>query len=131
MRALRATAFVIASIWLLVQPAWAESRVALVVGNSSYEKVPELTNPVRDAADMGRALERLNFKVTQLTNATAHEMRKAVVEFGRAAEGAEIAIIFYAGHGMEVAGENWLIPITAEHFVVTQTLKVRPSVCAQ
>jgi len=114
MRAVVATAVFITSIWLLAQPAFAENRVALVIGNGSYEKVPELPNPPRDAADIGRALERLNFKVTQIRNATAHEMRKAVVDFGRAAEGAEMAVVFYAGHGMEVGGENWLIPTSAE-----------------
>jgi Caspase domain len=114
MRAVVTTAVFIVSIWSLTQPAFAEKRVALVIGNGSYEKVPELPNPPRDAADIGRALERLNFKVTQIRNATAHEMRKAVVDFGRAAEGAEMAVVFYAGHGMEVAGENWLIPTSAE-----------------
>jgi hypothetical protein len=114
MRTVRATVFVVASIWLLIHPAFAENRIALVIGNGSYEKVPELPNPPRDAADIGSALERLNFKVMQTKNATAHEMRKAIVDFGRAAEGAEMAVVFYAGHGMEVGGENWLIPVNAE-----------------
>jgi uncharacterized caspase-like protein len=114
MRTVRATLLFVTSIWLLVQPAFAESKVALVIGNGAYEKVPELPNPPRDATDIGRALERLNFKVTQITNATANEMRKAIVDFGRAAEGADMAVVFYAGHGMEVGGENWLIPISAE-----------------
>lgn len=109
-----AAGVVISSILLLIQPASAQSRVALVIGNGTYEKVPELPNPPRDAADIGRALERLNFKVTQIKNATAQEMRKAVIDFGRAAEGSEMAVVFYAGHGMEVGGENWLIPIGAE-----------------
>jgi uncharacterized caspase-like protein len=56
----------------------------------------------------------LNFKVTLLKNATAQDMRKAVVDFGRMAEGSEMAVVFYAGHGMEVGGENWLIPVSAE-----------------
>ncbi|MGX1318416.1 putative caspase-like protein [Bradyrhizobium sp. USDA 377] len=99
---------------LFTQPVLAQSRVALVIGNGAYEKVPELPNPTRDAADIGRALERLDFKVTQVKNVTAQEMRKAVVEFGRSAEGADLAVVFYAGHGMEVGGENWLIPISAE-----------------
>lgn len=107
-------AFFITSIWLLTQPASAENRVALVIGNGSYEQVPRLLNPPRDAEDIGHALERLNFKVTQIKNATAQEMRKAVIDFGRAAEGLEMAIVFYAGHGMEVGGENWLVPINAE-----------------
>jgi uncharacterized caspase-like protein len=96
------------------KPAFAADRVALVIGNGLYVKVPTLPNPPRVAADIGRALERLNFKVIQLSNASAAEMRKAIVDFGRAAEGSEMAVVFYAGHGMEAGGENWLIPIDAE-----------------
>ena len=92
----------------------AADRVALVIGNGAYEKVPALPNPSRDSGDIGRALERLNFKVTQITNANASEMRKAIVEFGRASEGSQMAVVFYAGHGMEMGGENWLIPVDAE-----------------
>lgn len=114
MRIVGAVVFLITSFWL-GQPALAQqARVALVVGNGAYEKVPELPNPTRDAADIGRALERLDFKVTQIKNANAQDMRKAIVEFGRSAEGADLAVVFYAGHGMEVAGENWLIPVSAE-----------------
>ncbi|APO49073.1 caspase family protein [Bradyrhizobium diazoefficiens] len=108
-------AVLLASSLSFVSPALAQqARVALVIGNGAYEKVPELPNPTRDAADIGRALERLDFKITQVKNANAQEMRKAVVEFGRAAEGADLAVVFYAGHGMEVSGENWLIPVSAE-----------------
>lgn len=113
MRFCGAAIFLVTS-FLFAQPALGQARVALVIGNSAYEKVPELPNPTRDAADIGRALERLDFKITQIKNATAQEMRKAVVEFGRSAEGSDIAVVFYAGHGMEVGGENWLIPISAE-----------------
>jgi uncharacterized caspase-like protein len=95
-------------------PASAADRVALVIGNGAYQKVPALPNPPRDAADVGAALERLNFKVTRLNNASAAEMRKALVDFGRATEGSEMAVVFYAGHGMEAGGENWLIPTDAE-----------------
>ena len=97
-----------------IAPASAADRVALVIGNGAYQKVPTLPNPSRDAADIGAALERLNFKVTRLNNAGAAEMRKAVVDFGRATEGSEMAVVFYAGHGMEAGGENWLIPTDAE-----------------
>ncbi|SFJ39980.1 Uncharacterized protein, contains caspase domain [Bradyrhizobium sp. Gha] len=114
MRVFQAAVFLLTSFWF-GQPALAQqARVALVIGNSAYEKVPELPNPTRDAADIGRALERLDFKVTQIKDANAQDMRKAVVEFGRSAEGADLAVVFYAGHGMEVAGENWLIPVSAE-----------------
>ncbi|MEH2489461.1 caspase family protein [Bradyrhizobium sp. AZCC 2230] len=108
------TALFLVLLFCLQQPASAESRVALVVGNGSYERVPELPNPPHDAADIGHALERLGFKVTQIKNANAQDMRKAVIDFGRVAEGADMAVVFYAGHGMEVGGENWLIPVDAE-----------------
>jgi hypothetical protein len=97
-----------------ITPASAADRVALVIGNGAYQKVPTLPNPPRDAADIGTALERLNFKVNRLNNAGAAEMRKAIVDFGRATEGSEMAVVFYAGHGMEAGGENWLIPTDAE-----------------
>lgn len=114
MRIFSTAIFLVLSIWFVPPVLAQQARVALVIGNGAYEKVPELPNPTRDAADIGRALERLDFKVTQVKNATAQEMRKAVVDFGRSAEGSDIAVVFYAGHGMEVGGENWLIPISAE-----------------
>ncbi len=102
------------SLFAAASPTFAADRVALVIGNGLYQNVPALPNPTRDANDISRALERLDFKITQLNNADAAEMRKAVVDFGRAAEGSEMAIVYYAGHGMEAGGENWLIPVNAE-----------------
>ncbi|XIA65413.1 caspase domain-containing protein [Bradyrhizobium sp. TZ2] len=112
-RALRS--FVCFAILLLgIDPGMAGDRVALIIGNGRYQKVPALPNPPQDAADIARALERLDFKVTRLDNASAAEMRKSLVEFGRRADGSDVALVFYAGHGMEVGGENWLIPVDAE-----------------
>lgn len=107
-------AFILSLFLLLSVPALGAERVALVIGNGAYLRVPTLPNPTRDAADVARALERLDFKVTQVSNGTAADMRKAIVEFGRAAEGSMMAVVFYAGHGMEAGGENWLIPTDAE-----------------
>jgi uncharacterized caspase-like protein len=106
--------FIFSAFVLFSVPALAADRVALVIGNGAYQRVPALPNPPRDAADIAHALERLDFKVTQLNNATAAEMRKALVEFGHAAEGSMMAVVFYAGHGMEAGGENWLVPTDAE-----------------
>jgi Caspase domain len=106
--------FIFSTFILFAVPALAADRVALVIGNGAYQRVPALPNPPRDAADIAHALERLDFKVTQLNNATASDMRKALVEFGRAAEGSMMAVVFYAGHGMEAGGENWLVPTDAE-----------------
>jgi uncharacterized caspase-like protein len=109
-----ATFLVATAIFAAASPAFAADRVALVIGNGLYQKVPALPNPTRDADDISRALERLNFRVTRLSNADAADMRKAVIDFGRAAEGSEMAVVYYAGHGMEAGGENWLIPVDAE-----------------
>jgi uncharacterized caspase-like protein len=89
------------------------AKVALVIGNGAYQQVPRLPNPPNDAGDIAAALERLNFSVRRITDGKFDDMRRALLDFGHSARGAEIAIIFYAGHGMEVGGENWLIPIDA------------------
>jgi hypothetical protein len=94
--------------------AQGEKRVALVIGNSTYRNVPVLTNPINDAQDIAGTFERLGFTVRRVTNATYDEMRRGLLEFGRQARGADVAIVFFAGHGIEVGGENWLIPIDAE-----------------
>lgn len=105
---------IILAFALLSAPAAAADRVALVIGNGAYQKAPALANPPRDATDVAGALQRLDFKVTLLTNLTGAQTRRALVEFGHAVETAKIAIVFYAGHGMEIGGENWLIPTDAE-----------------
>ena len=93
-----------------LSPPLRRRGLRLLLAMAPTRRCPICGTPTRDAADIGRALERLDFKVTQVKNATAQEMRKAVVEFGRSAEMSGIAVVFYAGHGMEVGGENWLIP---------------------
>jgi Caspase domain len=96
-------------------PASADGkRVALVVGNSAYRNVPELPNPANDAGDVAAALKRLGFAVTLVTNASFEEMRRGLIALGRDAAGADMAAVYFAGHGMEISGENWLIPIDAE-----------------
>src|SRR3954467_12176309 len=107
-------AWVLAAGLIGLSQARAAERVALVIGNSAYEQLPRLANPVNDAADVSQSLERLGFKVTTVKDAGFEKFRLALREFGRAAAGAEIAVVFYAGHGMEVAGENWLLPVDGE-----------------
>jgi hypothetical protein len=99
---------------LLGTPACAQTKVALVIGNSAYRSVPALPNPAHDAADVAASFERLGFSVRQITDATYDDMRRALLEFARKANDAEMAVVFFAGHGMEVGGENWLIPVDAE-----------------
>jgi uncharacterized caspase-like protein len=91
----------------------AQSRVALVIGNSSYQNVSTLPNPVNDANDVSQSFKRLGFSVNTLANASFDDMRHALIDFGPKARGADFAVIFFAGHGMEIGGENWLIPVDA------------------
>jgi hypothetical protein len=96
-------------------PAAAEGkRVALVIGNGTYRSVPALPNPPNDAADIAAGFRRLGFAVTLITNGSFDEMRRGLITFGRDAAGADMAAVYFAGHGMEIAGENWLIPVDAE-----------------
>jgi uncharacterized caspase-like protein len=94
--------------------AHTQGRVALVIGNSAYQKVPALPNPTNDAADVSAALERLGFFVTRLSDGSYDGMRRALLQFSAASRGSEMAVVFYAGHGMEIGGENWLIPTDAQ-----------------
>jgi uncharacterized caspase-like protein len=89
-------------------------RVAFVIGNGAYRNVPALPNPANDAAAVAAALTRLGFAVNLLTNASFDEMRRGLIALGRDAAGADMAVVYFAGHGMEISGENWLIPIDAE-----------------
>ena len=103
----------VALLSALCAPAQAAERVALVIGNSAYEHVPELPNPPKDAADVGAALTRLGFAVTSLDDAGYDALRRGLLEFEEAAARSEIAVVFYAGHGIEMGGENYLVPVDA------------------
>ena len=92
----------------------ADKRVALVIGNSAYRSVPKLTNPTNDAEDISLAFKRLGFSVRKIKDGSYDDMRRGLLEFNRDVRGADIGIIYYAGHGIEVGRENWLIPIDAE-----------------
>jgi len=95
-------------------PGHAQTRVALVIGNSGYTNAPALPNPANDAADIAASLERLGFVVRRIINATSQDMRLAVRDFLPLTRRAEMAVIFFAGHGIEIGGENWLVPVDAE-----------------
>ena len=99
---------------LLVMPVAGEQRVALVIGNAQYAHAPRLANPLNDAADIGAALSRLGFAVTKLENANYTALRQALLAFGRAAAAADVAVVFYAGHGIEVDQGNFLVPVDAK-----------------
>lgn len=88
-------------------------RVALVVGNSRYQHVSQLANPVNDAADMRDALRRVGFSVVHVENASRDQMLRAINQFSEQLRKDGTALVFYAGHGMQVKGENYLMPIDA------------------
>ena len=95
-------------------PAFADKRIALVIGNSKYENTPALENPVNDATDVGQALASIGFKVTLKLDATKREMDQAVAQFARDAANSDAAMFYYAGHGMQFQGENYVMPVDAE-----------------
>jgi TPR repeat protein/uncharacterized caspase-like protein len=90
------------------------TRVALVIGNSNYEAAGLLPNPASDAAAMGEALERLGFDVTVGLDLDYAGIRRALQDFELKVATAEMAVVFYAGHGIEIDGVNYLIPIDAQ-----------------
>jgi len=94
-------------------PAQADKRVALVIGNSAYQNTSELRNPSNDASDIASALTRLGFQVTDGRDLDKRAMERTIRQFGLALEGADIALFFYAGHGIQVGGQNHLIPVDA------------------
>lgn len=95
-------------------PACAANRVALVIGNSGYRHAPELTNPERDAEDIGRALTRLGFEVDLASDLDFDQLRRALRAMDQKALGADMAVIYYAGHGIEVDRTNYMIPVDAQ-----------------
>jgi ankyrin repeat protein len=91
----------------------AQQNVALVIGNSQYEHVSPLDNPVRDAKSVSSALTKQGFEVTTIIDQTFSQMNSEFRKFRDAADRADIALVYYAGHGIEVAGQNYLIPTDA------------------
>jgi len=90
-----------------------ERRVALVIGNAAYQYTAPLQNPLNDAQDMARVLKDLQFQVILKTNATLDTMADAIFEFGERLKGGGVGLLYYSGHGMQVKGENYLIPVDA------------------
>ncbi|MBP2302110.1 SUMF1/EgtB/PvdO family nonheme iron enzyme [Azospirillum picis] len=91
-----------------------ESRYALVIGVGTYTNAPELLNPRNDARAIGEALRGLNFTVDELYDLDARGFSTALRQFGLRASQADVAVIFYAGHGIQVGGVNYLIPADAQ-----------------
>ena len=95
--------------------ALAERRIALVIGNGKYENAGVLTNPVNDAVAIGALLKKAGFDVVDLRlNLGVVEFKRAVREFVDRAANADVAVVYYSGHGLEYGGVNYLIPVDAK-----------------
>jgi hypothetical protein len=114
----------LAAMLSLVEPAFAqrnltiaaapasEQRVALIIGNAAYKDAP-LRNPVNDATDIARALRELGFKTTLKTNVGQRQMKDAIREFGSELARGGVGLFYFAGHGLQYKGRNFLVPIGA------------------
>jgi hypothetical protein len=94
--------------------AQAEKRLALVIGNSHYRNVPELDNPVRDGEAMAKVLRSIGFEAEARLDLDRASFESALADFAQRADDADIALIYFAGHGIEVDGKNYLIPVDAK-----------------
>ena len=107
-------AALLALVALAALPARAETHFALVIGNGAYRNVPALANPPNDAKDIAAALKSLGFKVTLKLDLDLAAMQRAIDEFALESADADVSLFYYAGHGFQLAGRNYLIPVAAE-----------------
>ena len=99
--------------WVCQESLAMDNRIALIVGNSSYRDAP-LRNPANDAADMANTLENLGFKVNKLLDADSRTMKRAIRSFGKElSQDDTVGLFYFAGHGLQVGGINYLVPINA------------------
>jgi uncharacterized caspase-like protein len=110
----RVAVLVVAWTLMGVPAAFAQKRVALVIGNSAYEHTSKLDNPKNDATDMAAALKALGFQVIDGFDLNKTAFEQKVRDFSGALRSAEVGLFFYAGHGLQVAGANYLVPIDAK-----------------
>jgi uncharacterized caspase-like protein len=114
MGAIRLLVLLICSSCLGFSPALAGKRVALVIGNSAYQKVPSLPNPTNDAAALAAMFKAAHFdSVESKFDLPAADLRKTLRDFAGRTREADIAVVYYAGHGIELDGTNYLVPVDA------------------
>jgi hypothetical protein len=102
------------SILTQVTPSFADKRVALVIGNGAYTHTPILTNPPNDAKDVAQALASIGFEVTLKLEVEKRQMDQVIAQFAREGKTADAVLFYYAGHGMQFEGKNFLMPVDAE-----------------
>jgi len=99
---------------VIALPAAAEKRVALVIGNDRYEAMRPLANAANDADTVGEALEGLGFEVFYERDRDRRRMERAIEDLEYDGEGADVAVVYFAGHGFEVGGDNRLLPVDGD-----------------
>ncbi len=104
----------VAGLLVSSSAALADKRVAFVVGNGAYKSVPALPNPAVDAKSMAKLLRNVGFEVVEGSNLSRDKMTEKLLDFGKKAEGADVAVFYYAGHGIAVNGTNYLLPVDAD-----------------
>jgi hypothetical protein len=104
----------VATLLVSGNAALADKRVAFVVGNSAYKNVAPLPNPAVDARSMAKMLRNVGFDVVEGSNLTRDKMMEKLLDFGKRAENADVALFFYAGHGIAINGTNYLLPVDAD-----------------
>src|SRR5687768_3738009 len=112
----RLTGLVLSFHFIIISALFAqtkERRLALVVGNADYQSSAKLKNTVNDANLMATTLRDLGFDVIKKTNANKSEMEQAILEFSRELDKYNVALFFYAGHGIQLDGTNYLLPVDA------------------
>jgi Caspase domain len=108
-----AAAFAATLVAVSASGALAEKRVALVVGNASYAALGTLANPTNDADDIASTLRGMGFEVTLAENADERQFTDVLSNFATAADGADMALFYYSGHGLQYSSENYLVPVDA------------------
>ncbi len=97
-----------------IQQMLSEERVALIIGNAEYKQWPPLANPVNDARALTQTLKQFGFTVTVVENGSKEQMENAIRTFGAQAKRGGVGLFFYAGHGSQYRGQNYLIPVDAD-----------------
>jgi hypothetical protein len=124
-------ALAVVVLCLLSATADAERRVALVIGNSAYAYAGDLANPKNDATDVSSALKKRGFEVIDGLDLDKAAFDRKVRDFATALSGADVGVFFYAGHGLQVAGENYLVPIDAQGEAAALDFEMVPLVLVQ
>src|SRR5688572_23786555 len=110
---LRLVLFLCVCLGILTGAAFAQKRIALVIGNGAYQALTPLKNPPADAGDVATALEGLGFTVTKGVDLGLEATREIIEGFTQDAADADLAVFYYAGHGLQLNAQNFLVPVDA------------------